>query len=91
LQLLQSRLKRLPATSRSLQQATGKLEVLQQKLSALNPAAVLQRGYAAITQSNGTVIRTTEDLVLGEELTVRLSRGILKVKIVEILDAKSKL
>jgi exodeoxyribonuclease VII large subunit len=88
LQLLQSRLKRLPATSRSLQQATGKLEVLQQKLSALNPAAVLQRGYAAIKQSDGTIIRTTEDLVLGEELTVRLSRGILKVKIVEILDVE---
>jgi exodeoxyribonuclease VII large subunit len=88
LQLLQSRLKRLPATSRSLQQATGKLEVLQQKLSALNPAAVLHRGYAAIKQSDGTIIRTTEDLVLGEELTVRLSRGILKVKIVEILDVE---
>jgi exodeoxyribonuclease VII large subunit len=41
LQLLQNRLKRLPATSRTLRQATGKLEVLQEKLSALNPAAVL--------------------------------------------------
>ena len=88
LQLLQNRLKRLPATSRTLRQATGKLEVLQEKLSALNPAAVLQRGYAAVIQSDGTIVRTTEGLELGEELTVRLSRGLLKVKIVEVLDAE---
>jgi exodeoxyribonuclease VII large subunit len=88
LQLLQNRLKRLPATSRTLRQATGKLEVLQEKLSALNPAAVLQRGYAAVIQSDGTIVRTTDGLELGEELTVRLSRGLLKVKIVEVLDAE---
>ncbi|MEG4342021.1 exodeoxyribonuclease VII large subunit [Microcoleus sp. A003_D6] len=91
LQLLQNRLKRLPATSRTLRQATGKLEVLQEKLSALNPAAVLQRGYAAVIQSDGTIVRTTDGLELGEELTVRLSRGRLKVKIVEVLDAEEKL
>ena len=91
LQLLQNRLKRLPATSRTLRQATGKLEVLQEKLSALNPAAVLQRGYAAVIQSDGTIVRTTDGLELGEELTVRLSRGRLKVKIVDVLDAEEKL
>ncbi|MEG5162551.1 exodeoxyribonuclease VII large subunit [Microcoleus sp. AT3-A2] len=91
LQLLQNRLKRLPATSRTLRQATGKLEVLQEKLSALNPAAVLQRGYAAVIQNDGTIVRTTDGLELGEELTVRLSRGVLKVKIVEVLDAEEKL
>ncbi|MGB3264696.1 MAG: exodeoxyribonuclease VII large subunit [Microcoleus sp.] len=88
LQLLQNRLKRLPATSRTLRQATGKLEVLQEKLSALNPAAVLERGYAAVIQSDGTIVRQTDGLELGEELTVRLSRGVLKVKIVELLDAE---
>ncbi|MEG4250749.1 exodeoxyribonuclease VII large subunit [Microcoleus sp. Pol10D4] len=91
LQLLQNRLKRLPATSRTLRQATGKLEVLQEKLSALNPAAVLQRGYAAVIQNDGTIVRTTDGLELGEELTVRLSRGRVKVKIVEVLDAEEKL
>lgn len=88
LQLLQNRLKRLPVISRSLQQASSKLEVLQEKLSALNPSAVLERGYAAVIQSDATIVRTTDGLVLGEELTVKLSRGILKVKIVEILDAE---
>ena len=88
LQMLQNRLKRLPATSRTLLAATGKLEVLQEKLSALNPAAVLQRGYAAVIQSDGTIVRQTDGLELGEELTVRLSRGVLKVKIEEVLDAE---
>ncbi|TAE71863.1 MAG: exodeoxyribonuclease VII large subunit [Oscillatoriales cyanobacterium] len=88
LQQLQNRLKRLPATSRTLRQATGKLEILQEKLAALNPAAVLERGYAAVIQGDGTIVRQTEGLELGEELTVRLSRGVLKVKIVEVLDAE---
>jgi exodeoxyribonuclease VII large subunit len=88
LQQLQNRLKQLPATSRTLRQATGKLEVLQEKLAALNPAAVLERGYAAVIQGDGTIVRQTEGLELGEELTVRLSRGVLKVKIVEVLDAE---
>ncbi|TAF54288.1 MAG: exodeoxyribonuclease VII large subunit [Oscillatoriales cyanobacterium] len=88
LQQLQNRLKKLPATSRTLRQATGKLEVLQEKLAALNPAAVLERGYAAVIQGDGTIVRTTDGLELGEELTVRLSRGVLKVKIVEVLDAE---
>jgi exodeoxyribonuclease VII large subunit len=51
----------------------------------------LQRGYAAVIQSDGTIVRTTDGLELGEELTVRLSRGVLKVKIVEVLDAEEKL
>jgi exodeoxyribonuclease VII large subunit len=88
LQQLQNRLKRLPATSRTLRQATGKLEILQEKLAALNPAAVLERGYAAVIKGDGTIVRETEGLLLGEELTVRLSRGVLKVKIVEVLDAE---
>jgi exodeoxyribonuclease VII large subunit len=86
LQLLKNRWKRLPVTSRSLQQVEGKLEILQEKLASLNPAAVLQRGYAAAIKSNGVAVSTTDGLALGEELTVRLSRGSLKVKIVEILD-----
>lgn len=88
LQLLQNRLKRLPVTSRTLRQATGKLEILQEKLAALNPAAVLERGYAAVMQADGRIVRQTDGLELGDELTVRLSRGVLKVKIVEVLDAE---
>ncbi|MEG4228142.1 exodeoxyribonuclease VII large subunit [Microcoleus sp. N9_B2] len=88
LQQLQNRLKRLPTTSRTLRQATGKLEILQEKLAALNPAAVLERGYAAVMQADGRIVRQTDGLELGDELTVRLSRGVLKVKIVEVLDAE---
>jgi exodeoxyribonuclease VII large subunit len=88
LQLLQNRLKRLPTTSRTLRQTTGKLEILQEKLAALNPAAVLERGYAAVMQADGRIVRQTDGLELGDELTVRLSRGVLKVKIVEVLDAE---
>lgn len=86
-QQLQSRLKRLPFTSRSLQQATVHCQILRQKLATLDPQAVLQRGYAVVKQKDGTLARTTEKLVTGEELTIRLNQGMLKVKIVEIVDA----
>jgi len=83
-QQLQSRLKRLPSTSRSLQQATVVCQILRQKLATLDPQAVLQRGYAVVKQQDGTLARTTEKLVAGEELTIKLNQGMLKVKIVEI-------
>ncbi|HLO47479.1 MAG TPA: exodeoxyribonuclease VII large subunit [Kamptonema sp.] len=86
-QQLQSRLKRLSSTSRSLQQATVQCQILRQKLATLDPQAVLQRGYAVVKQKDGTLARTTEKLVTGEELTIKLNQGMLKVKIVEIVDA----
>ncbi len=81
---LKHRLKRLPSTSRSLQQATVQCQMLREKLAALDPQAVLQRGYAIVKQNDGSLTRSTEGLAPGEELTIKLNRGMLKVKIVEI-------
>lgn len=83
-QQLKHRLKRLPFTSRSLQRATVQCQMLQEKLAALDPQAVLQRGYAIVKQNDGSLTRSTDGLVPGEELTIKLNRGMLKVKIVDI-------
>lgn len=81
--LLKNRLKSLPETSRRLQQATNQCQLLQQKLTAIDPKAVLKRGYAVVKRKNGTIVRTATDVVVGEELTIRLEQGEIKVRAIE--------
>jgi exodeoxyribonuclease VII large subunit len=82
---LKTRLQRFPSTSRQLLQATARCQLLRQKLIALDPQAVLQRGYAVVRQADQTIVRSTEPLVPDQVLTVQLGRGVLSVKIMEIL------
>lgn len=82
---LKQLLRQLPNTSRILQKADNRREILQQKLSALDPHQVLQRGYTVVTKDNNTPVKSTADVTLGEELTIRLHQGFLKVRITEII------
>ncbi|MGK7915463.1 MAG: exodeoxyribonuclease VII large subunit [Prochloraceae cyanobacterium] len=86
LQQLRSRLQAIPSTSRSLEQATTRCQMLRHKLVALDPHAVLQRGYALVRLEDNSVVRSSEDLALEQELTVELARGFLKVKIIKIYE-----
>lgn len=72
------------ATTTQLQQATQHVEMLRQKLSTLDPKAVLQRGYAVVRQQNGIIARSTAELAVGEELLVQLGQGEVKVKVMEV-------
>lgn len=85
LEYLKTRLKRFPETSRQLIQATAKCHLLQQKLIALDPKAVLQRGYAVVRQDN-QIIRSTEQVKPEQTLSIQLNQGSLKVKVVEITE-----
>lgn len=85
-QRLRTRLQQLPLTSRKLQQVMVKYQLLQQKLATLDPEAVLQRGYAVVTQADQTVVREAKALKIGDELLVKLGRGVLKVKLTEIVE-----
>lgn len=85
-QRLKSRLKNLPVTSTTLQQAIAKCELLKQKLAALDPQAVLSRGYAILQQSDGKMIHSSENLMPAQELIIKLAAGQIKVKILEILE-----
>jgi exodeoxyribonuclease VII large subunit len=85
LEHLKTSLKQFPTRSRQLQQATARDRLLQQKLAALDPQAVLSRGYAAARKANGSLVRSSASLELGEALIVQLGRGQVKVRVVEIL------
>ncbi|MGF1478949.1 MAG: exodeoxyribonuclease VII large subunit [Cyanophyceae cyanobacterium] len=83
LEQLQSRLIRLPTTARSLERALAHCQLLRQKLTALDPHAVLARGYALV-QQNQTLVQSTANLALDQEITVQLAQGSLTAKIIEI-------
>ncbi|MBF2045870.1 MAG: exodeoxyribonuclease VII large subunit [Leptolyngbya sp. IPPAS B-1204] len=74
----------IQSTSRRLQEATQHCQLLRQKLLTLDPAAVLRRGYAVARQTDGSVVRSVEAVTLGQELTVQLAQGQLKVTVNEI-------
>jgi exodeoxyribonuclease VII large subunit len=74
--------KRLRESARTLtRQSKEKLDALNGKLSALNPTAVLARGYSIVTTSQGRLIRTTRDTAPGNDVEVRLHEGRLSAKV----------
>jgi exodeoxyribonuclease VII large subunit len=79
----------IQSTSYRLQEATQHCHLLRQKLLTLDPAAVLRRGYAIARQADGSVVRSPQTLTLGQELTVQLEQGQLKVRVTEIVDSTS--
>ena len=71
-----------------IQQATQHCQLLKQKLATLDPQAVLKRVYAVVRQQEA-IVRSTADLVVGQDLQIQLGRGLLTAKVTEILDARS--
>jgi exodeoxyribonuclease VII large subunit len=53
----------------------AQLNGLSQQLASLNPLAIIERGYAVITQADGQVVRRTGQVAPGDPLTVRVSDG----------------
>lgn len=82
---VRSRLRRIPQTSRSLQTANQTCDLLRQKLAALDPFAVLNRGYAVVKTEDRSIPRSTDNLSVDQELTIQLGKGQIKVKITEIM------
>jgi len=53
-----------------------RLNAAEQRLRALSPVAVLDRGYAMVTGPTG-VVRSTQDVKPGERLSIRVADGTL--------------
>jgi exodeoxyribonuclease VII large subunit len=76
----------IQSTNYRLQEATQHCHLLRQKLLTLDPAAVLRRGYAIARQTDGSVVRSSHALTPGQELTVQLEQGQLKVTVTEVTE-----
>ena len=61
--------------SHSLRLQRAHISGVHQRLAALNPTAILERGYSVVTKTDGTIIRFVEQTTPGEILNVRVSNG----------------
>ena len=75
-QHLDELIRRLEAgMAHSLQLGQARQHGLQQRLRALNPQAVLQRGYAIVTTQSGEIVHSTRQAHPGDALSVQVSDG----------------
>ena len=59
-----------------------KLMGMNRRLSALNPQAVLARGYAIVTKENGEILGSVNDAKKGDNLKIRVKDGQIDAKII---------
>lgn len=57
---------------------------LIEKLNALNPLAVLQRGYSAVMDSDGNVVVSASQLTVGQAVSITMSDGIAEAEIISV-------
>ncbi len=63
------------AEERIRMQSRAMLQTEAGKLSALNPLAVLSRGYSAVYKEDGTLVKSIENVQPGDSITVRTEGG----------------
>ena len=63
------------ATEGSFKQLNQQLGQLAESMHLVSPMATIGRGYAIVEKQNGQVVRSTEDVTAGEQLTSRVSDG----------------
>lgn len=72
------------AVNRHLVTKRQSMERVVTGLSALNPLAVLGRGYALVQTEEGRVIPTAQELAIGDRVILRFSDGSARVAVEEI-------
>lgn len=60
------------------------------KLDALSPLKVLGRGYAMAQREDGTVLRTSRQVSVGDRIAVRLGQGALDCTVEQVIDSKEE-
>ena len=63
------------ALKHQMKLSASQLSGLRQRLTALSPLAILDRGYAVITKEDGHLVRRVSQVQAGDKLNVRVSDG----------------
>jgi exodeoxyribonuclease VII large subunit len=71
------------ALAHRLQLEVAHMDSLSRHLAALNPTAVLERGYAIVTHQSGELVRSVKQVATSEELSVRVQDGKFDVRVEE--------
>jgi exodeoxyribonuclease VII large subunit len=65
-----------------LLRAAGEVGRLGAQVRALSPASTLERGYAVVQRGDGHVVRSPDDVAVGDALRVRLAHGQVAAQVV---------
>lgn len=84
---LQQRL--IQSTQRRFQTASQHCQMLQEKLTTLDPQAVLQRGYAVVRSETG-IVRSSIEISPGQTLTIQLGQGTVKATVTQVSEASAR-
>lgn len=68
-------------TRARVEQLAKRLAVAARTLDAVSPLATLERGYAIVTDSKGTVITNAQDVRAGQLIDARLTQGSIRARI----------
>ena len=63
------------AMRRRLSRDAAALSDAAVRLDGLSPLTILGRGYAIATRANGRALRSADEVVVGDEIRIRLARG----------------
>lgn len=96
--MLEIKRERLDSTAKLLEQRIGeaitgaymRLETLDRRLEALNPFAVLKRGYAIVLNENGETVCRSADATAGERLKIRFDDGTLDATVDALINAGTR-
>ena len=71
------------AMQRQLSERTAALRTQQEKLSALDPLLILQRGYAAVYREDGRVLSSVGQTSAGDTIRIQLADGSIRAVVEE--------
>jgi exodeoxyribonuclease VII large subunit len=75
------------AVARIMQKNRERLSVLATELGAINPLAVLGRGYS-YSQKDGAVVASIEQISVGDKIDIRFSDGVAEAEILSLKTLK---
>jgi exodeoxyribonuclease VII large subunit len=61
----------------------SRIEQLQGRLQALSPLNILERGYALVFDSEGQLLKSSQQVRAGQEINARLHRGKIRARVTE--------
>jgi len=72
------------AIEQSIVAARRRWEALAAGLAQLSPVRILERGYAIVDDGSGSILRQSSQVHVGQDIGVRLWRGRLRGKVIEV-------
>ncbi|MEB3272221.1 MAG: exodeoxyribonuclease VII large subunit [Prochlorothrix sp.] len=82
-QLDTARQRLVQAMRQQLRQEGFRCRSLGERLTGLDPTAVLQRGYAVLRRESGEIVRDAETVATGDRLRIQVAQGVVTVRVEE--------